>query len=143
MSFAKPNEHTFSGRCTQCGGDHVLRGARRMDFFKLADNAISEAYPGKPGMWCAQRIPNYGILRGAIVAALQLVERRRTVRPKRAVQHTQSAICAEYSPKKMCAWNRFRLCLPDRACVNVRLRKRQAGAVRIAALINRWPRRCG
>jgi len=65
-----------------------------MDFFKLADNAISEAYPGKPGMWCAQRIP--GILRGAIVAALQSVERRtvrpkrrRTVRPKRAVQQAK------------------------------------------------------
>ena len=40
------------------------------DIFDLADKAISDAYPdcdnrGK-GWWGAQRIPNYGILRGAI-----------------------------------------------------------------------------
>ena len=40
------------------------------DYFNIADKAIERAYPdcdskGK-GWWGAQRIPNYGILRGAI-----------------------------------------------------------------------------
>lgn len=42
-----------------------------MDLFDIADKVISQAYPGKPGFWGGQHIPNYGILRGAIVAALQ------------------------------------------------------------------------
>jgi len=48
-----------------------------MSLFDIADKVIAEAYPGKPGWWGAKRIPNYGILRGAIVAALE-VERRAT-----------------------------------------------------------------
>ncbi len=40
------------------------------DFFDLADKAIAEAYPDCDnrgnGYWGAQRIPNYGILKGAI-----------------------------------------------------------------------------
>ena len=40
----------------------------------LADSIIEEAYPNiygvEKGMWGAQRIPNWGILRGAIVRAI-------------------------------------------------------------------------
>jgi hypothetical protein len=42
-----------------------------VDFFKLADDIISKVYPGKPGWWGEKRIPNYGMLRGAIVAAIE------------------------------------------------------------------------
>jgi hypothetical protein len=62
-----------------------------MDYFDIADKVISEAYPGKPGYWGAQRIPNYGILRGAIVKALIKVERRKTVLTKRVVQQAVTA----------------------------------------------------
>lgn len=41
------------------------------DVFAHADEVIAKAYPGeKKGYWGAQRIPNYGILRGAIVNAI-------------------------------------------------------------------------
>ena len=39
--------------------------------FDIADKIIADAYPGKPGWWGSKRIPNYGILRGAIAAALE------------------------------------------------------------------------
>jgi len=45
-----------------------------IDFFVLADQVISKAYPGKPGWWGKKRIPNYGILRGAIEAELRKIK---------------------------------------------------------------------
>ena len=44
------------------------------DFFTIADDVIQEAYPdvankGK-GWWGESRVPNYGILKGAIAKAL-------------------------------------------------------------------------
>lgn len=48
------------------------------DFFDIADAIIEEAYPdiynkGR-GWWGAKRIPNWGILRGAIVKRLRQIE---------------------------------------------------------------------
>lgn len=44
------------------------------DAFAIADEVIEEAYPdfyGKgKGWWGARRIPNYGILRGAIAKSI-------------------------------------------------------------------------
>jgi len=47
-----------------------------MSLFDIANKVIAKAYPGKAGWWGAKPIPNYGILRGAIVAALIKAERR-------------------------------------------------------------------
>lgn len=47
-----------------------------MDLWKIADKVIETAYPGKPGWWGEQRIPNYGILRG-VSAAYQKGNQRR------------------------------------------------------------------
>ena len=65
-----------------CGGTMV-----RKDCFDLADEAIASAYPdcnnlGK-GWWGAQRIPNYGILKGAI---------ERTIRENRRCGETMEKV---------------------------------------------------
>ena len=43
--------------------------------FEVADNIIAHTYPSAPGygrgFWGMQRIPNYGILRGAIAKAIR------------------------------------------------------------------------
>jgi len=49
-----------------------------MDYFIIANEVINKAYPDfhnkGAGWWGMQKIPNFGILRGAIVAALKKVE---------------------------------------------------------------------
>lgn len=56
--------------------DGLERGA-----FDIADTVIEEAYPNiygkEKGWWGAQRIPNFGILRGAIANAI-INERKRS-----------------------------------------------------------------
>jgi len=51
---------------------------RKMDYFIIANEVINKAYPDfhnkGAGWWGMQKIPNFGILRGAIVAALKKVE---------------------------------------------------------------------
>jgi len=59
-----------------------------MDYFSVADKVINQAYPDfyhKGAMWWgAKRIPNFGILRGAIVAALIKVEGQKPSTNKRS-----------------------------------------------------------
>jgi hypothetical protein len=43
------------------------------DYFDLADKAVAQAYPGQRGWWGVKRIPNYGILRGAIELTIRTV----------------------------------------------------------------------
>jgi hypothetical protein len=55
----------------------------KQDTFEIADEVIEKAYPdyalkGK-GWWGCQRIPNYGILRGAIEQAIR-DERKKAVK---------------------------------------------------------------
>jgi len=49
----------------------------------FADEIISKAYPGiynkGKGWWGDKRIPNYGILRNAIVAAIENLKKETTV----------------------------------------------------------------
>lgn len=49
--------------------------------FEIADSVIEQAYPNiyckEKGWWGEQRIPNWGILRGAIASAI-LDERKRS-----------------------------------------------------------------
>ena len=54
---------------------------KEIDLFKLADSAIEKAYPNildrkEKGWWGAKRIPNFGILRGAIVSLLSDQEKK-------------------------------------------------------------------
>ena len=54
--------------------------------FDIADKIISEVYPGEYGFWGAKRIPNHGMLRGSIPAALESVDRHKPARKKASVQ---------------------------------------------------------
>lgn len=66
-----------------------------MDLWKIADKVIGTAYPGKPGWWGEQRIPNYGILRGAIVQALVKcsISKRQ---PKKVIKHKQLPLRSQH-----------------------------------------------
>jgi hypothetical protein len=59
---------------------------RKMDYFIIANEVINKAYPDfhnkGAGWWGMQKIPNFGILRGAIVAALKKVEGQKLPRFK-------------------------------------------------------------
>lgn len=58
---------------TRSGLSDLTAGLER-SAFDVADSVIEEAYPNiygkEKGWWGEQRIPNYGILRGAIASAI-------------------------------------------------------------------------
>ena len=74
-------EHTFRIVSTEDGiktepcNQSELIERLGADPFDIADRVIEEAYPNyynrEKGWWGAQRIPNFGILRGAIASAIQ------------------------------------------------------------------------
>ena len=71
------NENT---KPPQSSGSALNDGLER-NAFDLADTAIEMAYPNfynkEKGFWGDQRIPNFGILRGAIAKAI-LLDRERS-----------------------------------------------------------------
>ena len=67
------HDNDYTENCEQTKPVGVER-ALGCDPFDIADQVIEQAYPNfynrEKGWWGAQRIPNWGILRGAIAAAI-------------------------------------------------------------------------
>jgi len=66
------------------------------DLFKVASSIIEQAYPNiynkEPGWWGAKRIPNYGILSGAIARAL-MARRSNTTKKSMKFNEAMRKIC--------------------------------------------------
>lgn len=71
------------------------------DEWEISDDVINEAYPsftkaGRGRFWGAKRIPNSGILRGAIAKAL-LLEKRKAQAEKAELVRQCAEIASEYT----------------------------------------------